>query len=420
MATFCLRNESQFTVLHSFADGYPNASLVLGGDGGLYGTVGTDAGCSLFRITTNGAFSIVHSFAGCEEGVWSADLLAARDGSLYGTAVERGTDSIYKIATNGVVTVLHSFSRNEHPHGLLLCSDGNLFGTLPMIGPMPPTNGGGVVYRIAADGAFTILHSFIPRGEGINPRHLVRTGDGRLYGATEFGPMFKISSDDSFRTLKVFFGPSSLMVGHNEKVYGTSRSTIFEIATNDFVSVLQSFNGETEAVGPGDLIQASDGTLYGTSYSCARDNAGSLFKITSDGTLTLLHKFTGGEDGRNPTGLLPARDGSLYGVTASGIDRKSGTLFRLRGGKFILVCALGEGAGMPDIEGDDGNLYGTGDAANRRTIFKITPMGRLTIVHTLSKDEWLQGRLARGSDGNLYGVTAGHSSGRIFRIGTRR
>jgi uncharacterized repeat protein (TIGR03803 family) len=89
--------------------------------------------------------------------------------------------------------------------------------------------------------------------------------------------------------------------------------------------------------------------------------------MTSDGTVTALHVFTGGADGASPTaGLILATDGNFYGTTTAGGDFNLGTVFRLTPGGVLTV--LHSFAGSPNdgadpigglVQGSDGNLCGT-------------------------------------------------------------
>ncbi len=64
------------------------------------------------------------------------------------------------------------------------------------------------------------------------------------------------------------------------------------------------------------------------------------------------------------------------------------------------------------LQGTDGNFYGTtdiGGAGASGTVFKITPSGTLTTVHSFDGADGsiVQSSLIQGSDGNFYGTTAG-------------
>ena len=147
-------------------------------------------------------------------------------------------------------------------------------------------------------------------------------------------------------------------------------------------------------------------------------------------TVTVLHDFTK-LDGSYPTnGLLLASDGNFYGTTPSGgpgtnNDADFGTVFRITPtGAFSNLVNFTSDNGThpyaPPIEGSDGNLYGTtagggplGPTRNG-TVFKMTKEGVLTTLLEFPYDSTTdtypdglspQAALVQGTDGNYYGTT---------------
>src|SRR5213075_3526457 len=99
------------------------------------GELGSGAG-TVFRLTTNGTLTTLHSFSGLDDGSDPVGLLQARDGNLYGQTRADGIYScgtIFRLGTNGILTTLYSFSgqpKAGFPYGgLLEAADGNLYGT---------------------------------------------------------------------------------------------------------------------------------------------------------------------------------------------------------------------------------------------------------------------------------------------------
>ncbi len=73
-------------------------------------------------------------------------------------------------------------------------------------------------------------------------------------------------------------------------------------------------------------------------------NAGVVFKVDPGGTETVLHSFTGGADGIIPIGgLLRDKAGNLYGTTSQGGSSNNGVLFKIspRGKETILHTFTG-------------------------------------------------------------------------------
>src|ERR1017187_5519057 len=69
----------------------------------------------------------------------------------------------------------------------------------------------------------------------------------------------------------------------------------------------------------GQLVQATDGDFYGTTWADGADNVGTVYKLTPSGTLTVLHTFTDESDGGQPyAGVIQGHDGNFYGVDTVG------------------------------------------------------------------------------------------------------
>ena len=136
-----------FCSLDNCADGdYPVAGLVQASDGNFYGTTdmgGPSRAGAVFKITPSGELTALYLFcsqANCTDGQNpQAGLVQAGDGNLYGTTTYGGSGgqgTVFKITTSGALTTLHSFcSQGSCPDGanpvagLVQASDGNLYGT---------------------------------------------------------------------------------------------------------------------------------------------------------------------------------------------------------------------------------------------------------------------------------------------------
>lgn len=143
--------------------------------------------------------------------------------------------------------------------------------------------------------SFELLHPFVHQSqtEGWSPNALVQGTDGNFYGTNAGG-----SGAD----------PSGL------------GGTAYMMRPDGTLVVLHAF-GESPADGqePGDLLQASDGNLYGLTYLGGMFNRGIVFRLTPTGGFTALHHFGEGADGAYPRSpLIQADDGLLYGTTEFG------------------------------------------------------------------------------------------------------
>src|SRR6185436_2154787 len=141
---------------------------------------------------------------------------------------------------------------------------------------------------------------------------------------------------------------------------------------------------------PNDLIEASDGNFYGTSFTVPPSSLdySTVFKVTKEGKLTTLVTFGGGKGWEPRGGVIEGRDGNFYGTTRFGGAGYWGTVFRMtpQGNLTTLASFSGPNGGSP-VGGlllcDDGFFYGTtegGGANNLGTVFKMRPDGMLTTL----------------------------------------
>jgi uncharacterized repeat protein (TIGR03803 family) len=216
--------------------------------------------------------------------------------------------------------------------------------------------------------------------------------------------------------------------------------TVFKMTTSGTLTTLYSFCSQQDCADGlhplAPLIQATNGNLYGT----AAEDYGTVFEITPDGALTTLHGFCaqGGacSDGENPyTGLVQAANGDRYGTTQNGGQTFDGTVFKITPtGSLTTLHNFGtqtDDGSHPSgnlVLGASGDLFGItmdGGAKGYGTIFKITPSGTLTTLHSFcAQTDCADGQSASGlmqdTNGDFYGTTlyggANGNSGTVFRL----
>jgi len=104
------------------------------------------------------------------------------------------------------------------------------------------------------------------------------------------------------------------------------------IARGQSLEVIHTFSGGFD--GPRcRLVQAADGTLYGTTVLGGVHGNGSVFKMQPDGaggfTFSRIHSLTGSEGQVVIAGLILAGDGNFYGTASRGGVEDNGTVFRV-------------------------------------------------------------------------------------------
>jgi uncharacterized repeat protein (TIGR03803 family) len=347
----------------------------------------------------------------------SATLVQGVDGNLYGTAAFGGNKScgypsgcgtIFAVTSAGALNILYTFCSQSncidgaYPFSsLVLATDGNFYGTTFGGGSDSACIDGsfvgcGTVFKITRNGVLTTLHSF-KSAEGSFPVGGVIQGtDGNLYGTTRTGGALCNSG---------------------------GCGTVFRITAAGQFTTLHIFDG-TDGDSPyASLIQATDGSLYGTTYSGGANNYGTVFKMTPTGVFTLLHSFDS-IDGANPVApLIQAMDGKFYGTTQLGGTSSQGTAFRISAdGSFSLLYNFntidGDQPFDPLVQATDGNFYVTTVADGQSacgTVLEIVPGKPVTILHTFQGTDGdgcapYEG-LFQATNGILYGATsAGGSS----------
>ena len=348
------------------------------------------------------------------------NLVQGADGALYGvgspaTAITGGV--IYRTTLDGSdVRTLYQLKPEDAlspAGGLVLASDGLLYGTTKF-GQAGQVDGAGSIFKLAAAGTgFQIIHRFAPvtaSNQDLNPintngaypeAELVEGADGYLYGVARAGgpngtgTIFKISRDGTdFKLLHSFAAVTSsstsgltvtvdgaaptgpLAAGTDGYFYGTTaqggangRGVVFRIAFDGTgFQVLHEFSATTAdtttgllenadgATPLGGLLDGGDGYFYGMAAQGGTDGNGVIFALPADGSaFTVLHSFTGADGARPIAELMLASSGKLYGVTSGGGVNTSGTATTL-GTIFSIDRAGTNFARLYSFDGQHGSL----------------------------------------------------------------
>jgi uncharacterized repeat protein (TIGR03803 family) len=338
------------------------------------------------------------------------------DGNLYETTLEGGANGqgvLFRMAPTGKnQTLLYSFcsqtgcTDGSGPGALGLGADGNFYGGTASGG----TFGYGTIFKFTGSGTPITLHDFDGTdGRSIYDR-LAQVGDGNFYGATPYG-------------------------GTNQKCFSGGCGTVFRITPRGKLTTLYDFCSQTGctdgAIIYSSLALGTDGDFYGaTFYGGGESDGGTIFKITPNGKLTTIYRFCvdypACSDGSNPIGPVLGPDGNFYGTTASGGVYGEGAVFQFipTTGKLNTIysfctqmaCTDGSDDRSGIILGSDGNFYGTtyyGGVYNLGTVFKITPAGALTTLHSFDGTDGYYpiGVMFQATNGVFYGETTLGGSG---------
>jgi uncharacterized repeat protein (TIGR03803 family) len=312
----------------------------------------------------------------------------------------------------------------------------------------------------ATAGGYRVLHAFSGDGDGAQPWAApMMDSAGDLYGTTlaggsdNSGTIFKLAPDGTETVLFNFCRECSggelphagLIVDKAGNLYGAATyggingglGVVFKLASDGTETVLHAFaGGSADGNYPyGGVLMDKSGNLFGTTAAGGPDNAGMVYRLAPDGTETVLHFFANsGGDGDGPMGALVAdRHGDLYGTTPTGGSADLGVIFKVTpDGKESILHSF---AGAPNDGGEPatgliidgaGNLYGStwsGGTNNMGSVFRLAPDGTETLLHSLAgppnEGRGAVGGVVMDKSGNLYGATftgGAYGAGTIYRV----
>lgn len=443
-----------FTVIKPFED-WGKASegdLYRNSDGFFYGTTstgGTYGGGTIFKMSPAGAMTIVRHLNSVQDGAYPrGELIKGFDGNFYGVTSGGGANTygtIFKLTPAGVYTVLRHLSYaadGTNPRGHLVQGKDSAFYGMTYGGG---SLGYGTIFKITATGTYTVLrHMNRPTDGGQSYGSLVEGSDGNLYGMAYsggtfgYGTIFKITKAGVFTVLRHLnstadgaYPQGDLVQGTDGNLYGSCYSggtfgngTIFKITKAGIYTVLRNLSASIDGGNPfGNLYQNADGVLYGMNRTGGGSTAGTAFKITTAGVFTVLHSFVPTTEGGTPNaGFAKGTDGNFYGMTSAGGTYGGGTAFRMTSTGTVIVLAHFNGAkngNIPQeslVKGRDSAYYGTtssGGAYGHGTIFKICA-GVTTTLYSFNRNitgSAPLGSLVQATDGNFYGTTSEGGTG---------
>ncbi|MFD0894219.1 hypothetical protein KBB96_09415 [Luteolibacter ambystomatis] len=337
-------------------------------------------------------------------------------------------------------------ARPSAPDGaLVLAADGNFYG----ISRSGGDHGYGTVFRMTPAGVMSVVGSCGDIREEISPMNpdarAFLAPDGTIYGTSYYtmgssdGVLFRYSLQDGFSPATAVFHRSAsapgapngrLVADASGNLYGKAYSGgngstvslpgfggIYRIAPGGAPEMIHSFDAEQYGQYQTGLVAGPDGAFYGFCLTAGSPARHTFFRITTDGTFTPLAYLEAALSGGPVPTVTPTLgpDGAFYAI--SGPDNYDGALIRLTtGGEVSVIAAFagtGQGARSELLLAPDGNFYGTtagtGYPGSAGTVFRFSPTGTYTLLHTFQPDD---GRgyqpsngLALGPDGQLYGTT---------------
>ncbi len=299
---------------------FVGSPLIFGSDGNFYGISGANTESAsvapnggIYKLTPAGVYTLLYAFSAPNAGTGGntgvdpqnsdgynpeGPLVEGNDGNYYGTTLFGGTGSgtIFKITPGGTFSVLYTFTSDPgtntdgaHPEGgLVVGANGNFYGTTDEGG----LYGAGTIFEITPGGTFTVLHAFgsTPTAAlslGANPTSITQgqsttlswsfTGADSYYeGGFPIGQLVAGLDGNLYGVIGSLFDP-----GRSGGQYGDGMA--YQLTPSGVFTILYSFGGtSSDAEFPYSLIQASDGTFYGTAGQASNvtNSPGAIFSLT--------------------------------------------------------------------------------------------------------------------------------------------
>ena len=413
----------------------PNGPIAQGRDGNLYGTGGNRGANNVggvFKITPAGVETLLVSFPkawnACAEG-----LTLATDGNFYGACIIGGAHSsgfIFRVTPAGVLTDIYDFVGTTTgsccpTSAPVLGADGNLYGTTGSYGGSDSPY---VAYRISTAGVYKTLYTFI-NGNSV-PSVLSAASDGNLYGTEadadgfgNVGGVFRISTGGAFKLLygfvsatNVYYPSTGVIRDTNGKLYGTTAfpsgtdgsGTLYDVTTSGVVTDIYNFptslNFDEAA---NNMMQASNGNIYGASYNGGTNAAGGLYELTTANSFSswsFTASNTGvGATGSNPTApLMQNTNGLLYGITfTGGPNAAQGTFFSVNIGAPAFISLV-----TPVNAGKEGTQVGIlGQGFSSSSVVKFG--GTTATTKTVTGSTFIEATVPAGALTGKVTVTTG-------------
>ncbi|MEO6456129.1 MAG: choice-of-anchor tandem repeat GloVer-containing protein, partial [Ginsengibacter sp.] len=460
-----------YTLLKSFTDNdganpantpvEASNDYIIGGCPG-YGTLN---GGSIWRVKKDGSgFSVLQQLDLAVTGNRPGrKLYIHTNGLVYGTLEGYGpmnTGSFFSITQDGsAFTVLRSsFEGGEQPWALIYRESDNKF-YIPF--NYGGSGSGGYFASVNPDGSgYRHLYSFAYQAEGYGPINtpsvvtdLSSAEYGKAFGVTTSGGLNANGNLFSYYTgfpsqrhtilhnfiaadgyspagrNSVFLASDGLLygiLGYGGPIAGNS-GTAYRINPQDTTTftIIKSFGNfgtlPTNTTNPGDMMEAADGYLYGSTSQAGDNNKGAIFKMQKDGSsFSNIYQFGGSNTLTGGAGFIyDTATQKLIGVGS--ISSNDGVIFSINrdgtGLSVIKTFAYANGAtdgfGLSaPLKFNNDTLYGTagGGASGFGVIYKIHKNGTgFSVIKSFVNTEGGSpyGNLQLGEDDYLYGACGG-------------
>ena len=423
----------------------------------------------LFRLTTNGEYSLLYSFSNAwanADGYYNdieRRIVEAKNGHLFCSLMiagipDAGEGAVLELTTAGDLVNTISLGKDSLFYGvssgirplstLQLADNGSLYGTTSAGGHF----GTGTLFRISPTGVLSNIIS-LTYGQQMPITAPVRAKDGNFYGAgvglVSMTPAGTLTASE-FEAWSIQ-SETTFTKGADGNFYGAKGPGFFETDEDPFLNIFQTQPGgqisniysfEQRGIYVSTLVEDSKRNLYGIYSKYLLDspetsNYGVFFRLSRNrvyNELTMIDQPT--------APLVRGNDGCFYGLQGGvyhwspspwpgypTLDWFPDRAIKIDTNGVVTGLATftsetGTGPLGPLCLASDGNFYGTtqsGGVEGYGTIFRITPVGQVDQIVSFSREfgNLSQSGLTQGADGKLYGVSVSGGrarQGSVYRL----
>lgn len=326
--------------------------------------------------------SNVHSFQGGALGQSpTTKLTDGLNGDIYGTAPTGTGDEyvLYKFSSIGLYSILHTF--NSSTEGLSITAPPVLVGgKLYGISEKKGLNGGGTIWSYDFTNGLFDVEKQLGFTDGKSPVGALTestTADEYIYstyqgGESAKGTINKFDAANNTTTLVTSINAPTItsiinqpfLVGGKYYVFANFNNSgltgsYFGLAEIDTTTGL--INGTPALVSPG----AGIGNIGSFNYSSLIEESGMLYGASlshlwsiniSSGQFTVLYSFSPSADG-NTTGTLIKDGNTFYGINEAGGTNSLGTIFKFDGTTYTVLANLDASKTYASLALDGNTLY---------------------------------------------------------------
>ncbi len=340
----------------------PLGGMINVGDGYFYGvasSVESGKGGVIYRLAPGQEAEAIYTFGPVEDtsGINysgsgpSCPLIVGHDGAFYGVTDwggANGMGTIYRVSTDGIFSVIHDKGPQEsYIYSMIATPGGGLMAASSGGGP----EGAGCLLESGADGVFRMVSSFqlgpsfpspVPEGSRRpfhSPGLLAVGSDGEIYGMFSqggliyphgsfrftYGGMFRYDGPGQETVLKEnpqYGDQANLGVAVEDGFVGTTNGNLVKVSLQGQITALADLSPSPSF--PSVSLVLGD-VVYGTSFYGGESQSGYIFRYAPGDGFSIIHQFSQ-EYYSRPRCLVAGNDGLVYGIAT--VPNQAATLAR--------------------------------------------------------------------------------------------